>query len=83
MGKLLGVVRCRVSTVAQEKLSVASFQFRLNSIVLLFPTKLNLCLALVKKLGIKKLSFPLMSKAADSLSKMCPFKKQQKTKASC
>lgn len=43
---------------------MASFKVLQNSFVLIFPTKLRLYLGLVKNGEIKKLSFPLMSKAA-------------------
>lgn len=47
-------------------MSAASFKVVLNSIVLIFPTELSLYLALIKNWEIQKLSFLLMSKAADS-----------------
>ena len=68
VGKLLGVVRVSSFHCSSggERWSVAPFKVVLNSIVLIFPTRLSLCLALVKNREIKKLPFLLRSKATDS-----------------
>lgn len=49
-----------------EIFRVASLKVLVDSIVLIFPTRLGVCLARMKHWQMQKLSLPLMSKAADS-----------------
>lgn len=66
MGGLLGVARVSSFPCSLwEIVPVASLKVLVDSIVLIFSTRLGVCLARIKHWEMQKLSLPLMSKAAD------------------
>lgn len=70
-GGLLGVVRVSSSPPPSPRslgdmVCVASLKVRVDSIVLIFPTRLSVSLARIQHWETQKLSLPPVSKAADS-----------------